>query len=112
MSYYWPALPAVSTDAVKEYLKLQTTDDAELVPVVAAVNDLLVSWFGEHNNETPWPDRFVTGGVMLAARIYRRRNSPAGVESFGEMGPVYIQRNDPDLALLLGLGAYKRPQIG
>jgi hypothetical protein len=50
---------------------------------------------------------------MLAGRLYRRRNSPAGVEAFSDLGgAVYVQRNDPDIALLLRTGAYARPMVG
>jgi hypothetical protein len=30
----------------------------------------------------------------------------------GNLGAVYIQRNDPDIAMLLEIGTYKRPQVG
>ncbi|MCQ4120408.1 hypothetical protein [Rhodococcus tibetensis] len=104
-----PATP-VTTDAVRDYLHLDDqTDATALTSAVAAVNDLLVDWFGV---PAVWPARRVQGGVMLASRIYRRRNSPSGVESFGELGPIYVQRNDPDVAQLLGLGHYQRPAVG
>lgn len=93
---------------------------------VRAVNSLLKQWFGEDDiyylDYPPslqdqkyyytWKQQFAHGATMLAARIYRRRNSPAGVESFGELGPLYVQRNDPDIAILLGLGSYRRPAVG
>lgn len=103
------AAPIESTD-VAAYLKLDDGRDSDLlVPVVAAVNDYMVALKGDL---VEWPPRFVQGGIMLAARLYRRRNSPAGVEAFGELGGVYVQRNDPDVALMLELGVYKRPLIG
>jgi hypothetical protein len=49
---------------------------------------------------------------MLAGRLWRRRNSPAGVESFAGDAAVYVSRNDPDVAQLLGLGAYTPPAVG
>lgn len=59
-----------------------------------------------------WPERVTTGADMLAARLYRRRSTPSGVETFGDFGPVYVRRNDPDVAMLLELGDYARPQVG
>ena len=85
------------------------TDAAILAPIVASVNAQLATWKGTLD---PWPAHYAQGAVMLAARLYRRRNSPAGVESFGDLGPVYVQRNDPDVAMLLEIGAYTRPQVG
>lgn len=49
------------------------------------------------------------GAVMLAARWYARRSSSQGIASFGDFGPAYVQRHDPDIAILLGLN---RPQAG
>jgi hypothetical protein len=50
---------------------------------------------------------------MLAGRLYRRRNNPAGLADFAaEGGPVFVQRNDPDIAMLLRIGAYTPPRVG
>ena len=61
---------------------------------------------------TEWPEAVEYGATLLGARLYRRRNSPAGVETFGQLGAVYVMRNDPDVAMLLKLGPYARPQVG
>ncbi|WP_084653996.1 hypothetical protein [Nocardia altamirensis] len=99
--------------AVKTYLRLaDPSDDADVTTVVNAVNSLMVQWFSAPIPPQLWPESKRQGAVMLAARLFRRRNSPAGVESFGELGPIYVQRNDPDLAILLGLGSYARPAVG
>lgn len=50
----------------------------------------------------PGPD-IEFGTVMLAARWYARRTSTQGIASFGEFGPAYVTRTDPDIATLLGL---------
>lgn len=103
-------MSGVTVAQVKEYLGIgDDRDDEAITTVVGAVNSLLVSWKGD---PALWPAHWVQGGVMLAARVYRRRNSPAGVESFGDLGGVYIQRNDPDVAQLLELGVYKKPVVG
>lgn len=62
---------------------------------------------------TSWAADVVYGANLLAGRLYRRRNSPAGVESFSDLGgAVYVQRNDPDVAQMLGIGTYARPVVG
>lgn len=100
----------VTYASVREYLKLKADTDIELVEeAVDAVNDLLVAWKGD----ITFPARYIRGGVMLAARLYRRRNSPGGVENMGQdIGVVYIQRNDPDIAMLLEIGTYRKPVVG
>lgn len=60
-------------------------------------------------NGESWPANVTRGANMLAARLYRRRNSPTGVEAVSDVGPVYVRRNDPDIATLLKLN---RPAVG
>lgn len=60
----------------------------------------------------PWPDDVTLGATMLAARMYRRRNSPAGVEAITESGAQYIARSDIDVARLLRIDTMTRPQVG
>jgi hypothetical protein len=50
------------------------------------------------------------GGVMVAAREYRRRNSPAGVEVLGDT-TSFVARFDPDIDRALHTGAYAGPII-
>lgn len=107
-------MPGPATvEAVRVDLDLSAADreTEHLAPVVEAVNDLVSTWV-EPTESGEWAPRFQRGANMLAARIYRRRMSPAGVESFGELGAVYVQRNDPDIAHLLGLGRYRRLAVG
>jgi hypothetical protein len=49
--------------------------------------------------------------VMLAARLVRRRNSPGGVESFGE-SVTYVSRYDPDIGRALHSGSWALPGVG
>lgn len=98
-------------EAVIAHLRLPDSARADVVPVVEAVTALIVRYRGAEPDDG-WPANIKLGATMLAARVYRRRNSPAGVESLGEAGPVYVSRNDPDLAQLLELGRYAVPQVG
>lgn len=60
---------------------------------------------------TPPPD-VKQGATMLAARLWRRRNSPAGVEAITEAGAQYVARYDPEIARLLRIDAYQPPAVG
>jgi hypothetical protein len=103
-------------EQLKELLKIaDDSQDAELSRVLAAVNEYVAGLPVAQPNPTdpaPWPARTVQGAGMLAARLHRRKGSPAGVEAFGELGAVYVQRNDPDIAWLLKLGRYQFPLVG
>lgn len=109
-----PSIP-FSVEAVARQLRLvpSADDAADLADIVAAVTARLVSWgVVDGPDSTAWPSHRVLGAVMLAARLFRRRNSPDGVANIGDLGAVYVQRTDPDVALLLSLGAYERPAVG
>lgn len=87
---------------------LPVTDEVteKLSPTVAAVNE----WVAQH--ATSKPQSRALGAKMLGARLYRRRNSVEGVATFTGEGAAYVQRNDPDIAMLLGIGAYAPPVVG
>lgn len=59
-----------------------------------------------------WPDYVILGATMLCTRLWRRKDSPSGVEAFTDQGAVYVSRNDPDVAQLLKLGTYAPPRVG
>lgn len=62
--------------------------------------------------ETAWATSTALGAIMLAARLIRRRNSPAGIEAFTSDAAVYVSRQDPDVAQLLRVGPYAPPRVG
>lgn len=100
---------------VKAWLEITDDDDDDLLePVIAAVNSQVRTWRCSTAavGQDTWPDRIVQGTIMLASRIYRRKNSPAGVEAFTSDGAVYVSRNDPDIASFLGLGVHQPPTVG
>jgi hypothetical protein len=102
---------------VKGHLSIpDTRDDTRITAIVAGVNRMVRSWpcslaAADQDNWTAAPD-VVEGATMLAARLFRRKESPAGVESMGPAGVAYVVRNDPDVALLLQLGPYAGPEVG
>lgn len=93
-----------------------TDDDARLTDIVDAVNALVRTWpiAGTALLVTPaaFPGFVVLGATLLAARLYRRKNSPAGVEAFASGGVAYVMRNDPDIAVMLKLGSHTMPGCG
>lgn len=90
-----------------------TEDESGLVASsVAAVNSLVRGWLAPAP-DGEWAPHHTFGATLLAARMYRRKDSTEGVVAFGqEMGPAYVSRHDPDVAILLGLGEYATPRVG
>lgn len=109
------ALPYVGSD-------LDADESERLAGIVAAVNSFLrdlpvsdrvrVDTTQDAANLLEWPARIVEGGLMLAGRLWRRKDTPGGVAVMGDNGPVYVRRNDPDVALLLELGEHGKPVAG
>lgn len=117
-----PADGPTTLALVKAQLNRPAAADAKVDPVIqtkvdtvnALVRQLRVASDALTYGDPPpvWPPYVIDGASMLAARLFRRRNSPAGVETFTDQGAVYVQRNDPDIAQLLRLGTYAPPQVG
>lgn len=103
--------------AVKARLGItDATDDSDITLIVAAVNqwvDGLPVAAGQDGSEAhPYDSTVQLGAVFLSCRLFKRRDSPSGVEGFGTDGAVYVRRNDPDIGLLLRLGDYAKPAVG
>lgn len=59
---------------------------------------------------TGWADDTRLGALMLAARLYDRRDSRGGVVNIGD-SVSYIARHDVDIARLLRLDSYAKPKV-
>lgn len=115
-------------DLVKVQLGIgDNDDDGRLQPIVDAVNRVvrrlpvaegITGETGDPDADPPvpadpWPADVRQGATMLASRLWKRKNSPAGVEALGTDGPLYVRRNDPDIAMLLQIGDdWSKPAVG
>lgn len=110
-----PESGPATADLVKTYLHIADAgDDAEIAQVVDAVNAKVRTFAvaDRARGLEAWPADIVRGATMLAGRLHKRQGSPDGLAAFGDMGAVYVSRNDPDVAMLLELGAHRRPAVG
>ena len=111
-----PLPQVVDREAIKAWLQITDDgDDTELDQIALAVDEFVRGL--RVADETArgaveWPAPIILGAQMLAGRLLRRRNSPDGVAAFAGEGAVYVQRNDPDIAVLLRLGAQATPGVG
>ena len=107
--------------SVKEWLRInaQDTADDDLLnavcaraePYVMRCRPEFVVPATDTEPATYVPDaEAYQGGVMYAAREYRRRNSPAGVEMFGDT-TSFVTRYDTDIERALHTGAWAPPII-
>ena len=105
-----PAGPA-TPERVATWLQMAAPSQ-DVVDTTASVNAVIRRWVPTPAAGQAWDQDTVQGAVMLAGRFYRRRNSPAGVETFGADGATYVSRTDPDVAMLLRIGPYADPVVG
>lgn len=123
-----PHTPAwLQVDDVKDWLRLQLQDAAD-DPILNAVCAMAEPYVERCRPEWRVPNpayptdpaapptiyqpdaETYQGGVMYAAREYRRRNSPAGIELFGDV-TSFVARFDPDIDRALQTGPYARPVV-
>jgi hypothetical protein len=104
-----PAAPPTSAAAVAEHMSWTdsptTSSPGSRAPSPPSTRSC-AGW------PPPRPAEQAQGALLLAARLWRRRNSPEGVATFTSDGAVYVQRNDPDVAQYLGIGSYAPPVVG
>lgn len=102
------AAPITPAD-LRAYSGAKLDLDETIGTTIDAVVDMVTSW--KSTTIDHWPPRWRQGTIMLIARYVRRRNSPSGVETVGDMGVAYVSRKDPDVAQLLEIGPYSKPVV-
>lgn len=92
-------------------LNLEQTD-AHLLLIIPAVNEMVENLPSIDRDEFgAWKATTKLGAIMLAARLYNRKNSPAGVTAVGDT-TTYISRYDSDIARLLNIDSFQKPMVG
>lgn len=112
-----PVADPTSTDIVIATYKIRNVtaeDRSRIDSIVEAVNDYVrtLRVADKARGSTAWPANIVEGATMLAGRIWRRKDTPGGTYTVGGDVPVFVHRQDPDVAMLLGLGSYGKPDVG
>lgn len=109
-----PASGPATLDLAKTALNFAGDDskDAQIQQFVDAVNAFvrLLPKAGDSAWQDDWRADFVLGSTMLVARWWRRKDNPDGIISLGDGVAAFVRKSDPDIALMLGIGA--RPAIG
>lgn len=103
-------LTTTLSDEAAGWLSLPTGKDPHLDACAGAVASLITRT--DHLDPDNLDAAAHLGAVMLTARLYRRRNSPAGIEAVGDLGASYVSRYDADIARLLRLDAFAAPTVG
>lgn len=110
---------ALTTQEVATWLGMKSHEgDTHLEAVVSATIDLVDSLPDAPRmpaNEAgvrAWAPRTHQAAVMLAARLYRRRNSPGGIEAMTDGGATYVSRYDSDISRMLRIDGHTRPAVG
>ena len=101
---------------VKRWLRLGDAADDDLIQMCCVATEPVVErarpdqMAGDPPDYTPDGSVYMAA-VMLASKLYRRRNSPAGVESFGE-SVIYTSTKDSEVARALYQGQFAFPAVG
>ena len=106
---------------VKSWLRMngEDTSDDELIRAVCTQTEAYVQrcrpeWLIPATDPNVFvyqpDDETYQGARMYAAREYRRRNSPSGIETFGDV-TSFVSRYDPDIDRALQTGSYARPVV-
>ncbi|UVJ37981.1 hypothetical protein [Arthrobacter sp. CJ23] len=89
----------------------QNLDSLELI--VPAVNYYVDALPQIDRNVAGWESTTKFAAVLLAARWYKRRNSPgATIDGAMDGGQIRITKYDSDIARLLHIDGFEQPQVG
>lgn len=113
----WPGVTPITPADVKAWLKIAADDTADDV-ILQSICDAVMVWVSALpyvaalDHEFDWPADVRQGAVQLAARWYRRRLSPSGIDAVTDAGAVYVARSDPEISQLLHLDNHAFPRVG
>jgi len=113
----WPGVTPITPVDVKAWLKIPA-DDTDDDQILQSICDAVMVWVSALpyvaglDHEFDWPADVRQGAVQLAARWYRRRLSPSGIDAITDAGAVYVARSDPEISQLLHLDNWAYPRIG
>lgn len=111
-----PLVP-LTVDGVKDWLHIaDDTDDDLIAWSLSATLDHVATLPYIHRQLVPddpdtWSEDARLGTLMLAARTYRRRNTPGGLEVLADQ-VAYTPQYDPDIERLLRVGKRAAPGVG
>jgi hypothetical protein len=111
------AVEPVTPAAVKAWLKIPA-DDTDDDAILQGICDAVMAWVyglpyvAALDPALDWPADVRQGAVQLAARWFRRRLSPSGIDAITDAGAVYVARSDPEISQLLHLDSWAFPAVG
>ena len=93
---------SATLDDLKRRLNIRSTDtDAQLAwdleVALAKVTELVYA----AEMVEPRPATVDEAILLLASRLYARRNTPEGFASWPDLGIVHVEASDPDFTMLL-----------
>lgn len=83
----------------------------EIVPAVNHFVSSLPSIEMDPVFPSDWAATTRLAAIMLAARWYRRQNSPGGLTAT-DQGVTYVSRYDSDIARMLHIDGFEKPDVG
>lgn len=109
--------PPLTVQGIKDWLRITDPADDELIgwSLAATLDHVARLPFirrqSEPGNPDTWESDARLGTLMLAARTYRRRNTPGGLEVLADQA-TYVAQYDPDIERLLRVGKRAAPGVG
>lgn len=108
----------ITAKEVAVYLDVKSGENDPYVLAPTEATNALVSRLPDINKVLDaqgvevWAADTKLGAIMLASRLYHRRNSPNGIEALNEGGATYVSRYDSDIARMLNIDQHAYPRVG
>lgn len=97
---------------VDDVLRFIGSPDEPDTKVMQECIDAAVSFVERYKGpDKDWDAATNLGCIMQAAGLFRRRNTPGGIDTFGESA-MYTRAVDSEVERLLRIGRYAMPRVG
>lgn len=97
----WPT----TDDALQQIGNVKAEAEPDVAQCLAAAIEYLIyrceEFEVDDEDAAIVPESVRRACLLLTARLFRRRSSPEGVAEFGDLGPIRVQRVDPDIEAML-----------
>lgn len=103
--YQLEPLNGIAGGIVTPYTRIRAIDDLYFPENMGEATVQVVGVFGF----SAIPTEVKQAAVLLAARIFKRNDSPLGVAGFGDLGAIRVSRVDPDIDAMLA--PYKKQRF-
>lgn len=102
----------ITVAEAKEFRGISKADDPVMLSAVAAVNYYVDSLPNiDLNSDGTWAETTHYAALLLFGKWYNRQYSITAVTAYGDSGPQFVAKYDPDISRMLHIDGFEVPVV-